>query len=195
MKYQVLSFAILIAFYSIYIGKMLMQKARGIQTDHIAKGEKQGSLMTIELVMKIATYGIVVVETASIALNTYLFSPAVRISGFCVAFTGVIVFGIAVYTMKDSWRAGIPENDKTSMVTGGIYSMSRNPAFVGFDLTYIGILLTFFNWVLLIFTLFAITLLHLQILKEEEYLPAVFGNDYTEYRKRVRRYIGRKRAQ
>ncbi|HBR34612.1 MAG TPA: isoprenylcysteine carboxyl methyltransferase, partial [Firmicutes bacterium] len=30
----------------------------------------------------------------------------------------------------------------------------RNPAFLGFYLTYIGILLTFSNWVLLVFTIF-----------------------------------------
>jgi protein-S-isoprenylcysteine O-methyltransferase Ste14 len=95
--------------------------------------------------------------------------------------------------MKDSWRAGIPDNDKTTMVTNGIYSISRNPAFVGFYLTYVGILITFFNWILLLFTMFSIMLLHLQVLKEEEYLPMVFGNDYMIYRKQVGRYIGRKR--
>ena len=192
MKYQALSLAILVAFYSIYIGKMLAQRKKGIQTDYIAKGKKKGNLMTVEIVMKIATYSIVAVEVASITLNSYLFSPTIRVLGIFIGFTGVIIFGIAVYTMKDSWRAGIPDNHKTNMITGGIYSISRNPAFVGFYLTYIGILLTFFNWILLFFTIFSIILLHLQILKEEEYLPMVFGNDYIEYKKRVGRYIGRK---
>ena len=43
--------------------------------------------------------------------------------------------------MRDFWRAGIPETDKTELVTEGIYQISRNPAFLGFDLLYIGILL------------------------------------------------------
>lgn len=43
--------------------------------------------------------------------------------------------------MRDSWRAGISETDKTELVTEGIYQISRNPAFLGFDLLYIGILL------------------------------------------------------
>ena len=43
--------------------------------------------------------------------------------------------------MRDFWRAGISETDKTELVTEGIYQISRNPAFLGFDLLYIGILL------------------------------------------------------
>lgn len=43
--------------------------------------------------------------------------------------------------MRDSWRAGISETDKTELVTEGIYQISRNSAFLGFDLLYIAILL------------------------------------------------------
>jgi protein-S-isoprenylcysteine O-methyltransferase Ste14 len=42
--------------------------------------------------------------------------------------------------MKDSWKAGISEIDKTELVTEGIYQISRNPVFLGFNLLYIGIL-------------------------------------------------------
>ncbi len=80
------------------------------------------------------------------------------------------------------------------MVTAGIYRFSRNPAFLGFDLVYTGILLMFFNWVLLVFTVFAAVMLHLQIMQEEKFLSAAFGEEYLSYRKRVCRYIGRKRA-
>lgn len=192
MEYQILSLLTLAAFYTIYIGKMLAQRKKGIQTDHIAKGEKKKALMTTEALMKIATYSIVAAEVFSIVLYAGSLTPAVRVTGIFIGFAGVIVFGIAVYTMRDSWRAGIPEKDKTAMVTEGIYSISRNPAFVGFYLTYIGVLLAFFNWILLAFTMFSIVLLHLQVIKEEEYLPTVFGDDYIRYKNRVGRYIGRK---
>ena len=43
--------------------------------------------------------------------------------------------------MRDSWRAGISETYKTELVTEGIYQISRNPVFLGFELLYIGILL------------------------------------------------------
>ena len=86
-----------------------------------------------------------------------------------------------------SWACGT-----TELVTDGIYQFSRNPAFLGFDFMYIGVLLMYFNPLTVAFSLFAIVMLHLQILQEEKYLTAVFGNEYTAYKKRVFRYLGRK---
>lgn len=95
---------------------------------------------------------------------------------------------------RDSWRAGVSKTDKTELVTNGIYQFSRNPAFLGFDLLYIGTLLMFFNWILCILTVFAVTMYHLQIVNvEEDFLLATFGNEYLQYKKKVCRYIGRKR--
>ena len=47
---------------------------------------------------------------------------------------------------------------------------------------------------LLIVTLLVIVLLHLQIVNvEEDFLLTIFGDDYLAYKKKVCRYIGRKR--
>lgn len=192
MLYQILCIILLMVFYGIYIGKMLTQKKQGIQTDQIAKGNKKKSLLAIEIIMKIATYSVLVVEIISIVMDTTIKNNIVRTIGIGVGVAGIIFFGLAVYTMKDSWRAGIPEKDKTKMITKGIYSISRNPAFVGFDLVYIGILLVFFNWAQLVFSVFAIVMLHMQILQEEAFLPTAFGNEYISYQREVCRYIGRK---
>ena len=83
--------------------------------------------------------------------------------------------------------------EKTELVTTGIYSISRNPAFLGFDLMYIGILITFFNWILCVVTCVVMVLFHLQIVNvEEDFLIEAFGDEYIKYRKKVCRYLGRK---
>ena len=94
--------------------------------------------------------------------------------------------------MKDSWRAGIPDKDKTALVTTGIYRCSRNPAFLGFDFMYVGVLLMYGNLLTLGFSVFAMVMLHLQILQEERYLVNAFGTPYQEYCRHVFRYLGRK---
>ena len=96
--------------------------------------------------------------------------------------------------MKDSWRAGIPDRDRTELVTDGIYAYSRNPAFLGFYLQYIGVLLMYCNLLTGMFTVFAIVMLRLQILQEEHYLTAAFGAEYLKYRDQVLRYLGRRKG-
>ena len=119
---------------------------------------------------------------------------SVRIFGAILSVAGTAIFIIAVWTMRDSWRAGVSKTDKTELVTNGIYQISRNPAFLGFDLLYIGTLLMFFYWILCFLTVFAVIMYHLQIVNvEEDFLFATFGNEYLQYKKKVCRYIGRKR--
>lgn len=190
MIWQLTAISILLFFYIIYIGKMLLQRKRGIQTDQMAQ-KKSGLLFYTELILKISTYTVVVVEVFSIALNASALPQTLRIVGLVIAVLGDIIFAFAVWTMRDNWRAGIAKNDKTEMVTSGIYQLSRNPAFLGFDLVYIGVLLMFFNWILFAFTALAMVMLHLQILQEEAYLPTVFGDDYLAYRNKVGRYFWR----
>lgn len=192
MTYQISAAAVLVFFYGVYLGKMMLQRKQGIKTDQIAAGNKKGKLFAVELLMKIATYVVILAEVISIIWDRYQLPLPVRIAGLVIAVLGDIVFATAVYTMRDSWRAGIAENDKTELITSGIYSISRNPAFLGFYLVYIGVLMMFFNPVLCAVTAFAITMLHLQILQEEKHLPAVFGEEYMAYKNKVKRYLGAK---
>ena len=115
-----------------------------------------------------------------------------QLIGFYVGILGDAIFLLSVLCMKDSWRAGIPDNDKTELVTTGIYRFSRNPAFLGFDLMYVGVLLLYGNLLTLGFSVFAIVMLHLQILQEKRYLVNTFGAQYQEYCRHVFRYLGRK---
>ena len=182
-----------LAFYGCYFIKMFLQKKQGIQTDQIGK-DKVGFVKFVEVTMKVAAVLVFVAGLVSIFIGTNYGSVTVRVMGAAISVVGTFVFIAAVQTMRDSWRAGVSKTDKTELVTKGIYQISRNPAFLGFDLLYIGTLLMFFNWILCILTVFAIIMYHLQIVNvEEEFLLATFGNEYLQYKQKVCRYIGRKR--
>lgn len=193
MAFQIMAFFILAAFYGCYFTKMISQRQKGIQTDQIGKG-KTGLAKYIEITMKIATCIVPLVEVVSIAMNSAFFSVSVRWIGAGIAVMGVIVFIISVITMQDSWRAGVSSTDKTEFVTRGIYQISRNPAFLGFDLVYIGMVFMFFNRLLLMFSVWAMVMFHLQIrFVEEVFLLETFGEVYLNYKNKVCRYIGRRR--
>lgn len=189
--FLIAAFGIMGLFYGIYFIKQLTQKKQGIITRQLGR-RKEKSLHTTEVVMSLATILIVIMEIFSILFDLNLMPMPVRIAGIILGVFGDLVFLTAVITMKNSWRAGIPDKDRTEFVSSGIYQYSRNPAFLGFDMMYAGILLIYFNWLLLGFTIWAMIMLHLQILQEEKYLPTVFGKKYLEYKEHTRRYLGRK---
>ena len=193
LPYPVLALVVLALFYAVYFGKMLAQRRQGIVTDQIGR-RREKTLHRVELLMKTATYVIVPAQLLSIALNWSALPDNARLTGFGVGLVGDGVFLAAVLCMRDSWRAGIPDRDKTALVTGGIYAFSRNPAFLGFDLMYTGVLLMYLNPLTAALTAFAVVMLHLQILQEERYMAGAFGEEYLRYKGHVMRYLGRRRT-
>ena len=185
LPYALLAILALAVFYGIYFAKMLAQKRRGIQTRQIGR-RKEKSIHTVEVLMGIA-------QLLSIVFGCSCLPANARFTGFLIAMIGDAIFFGSVLCMKDSWRAGIPEKDKTELVTSGVYQYSRNPAFLGFDLQYIGVLLLYCNPWTALCSAFAIIMLHLQVLQEERYLSQEFGAPYVEYKSRVFRYLGRRR--
>ena len=191
MIYKIFALLIMILFYSIYFGKMIIQKRQGIKTRQLGKGKNQ-HVRAVEILLSIATLVIVPIQLISIILDLTILNDNIRFIGFLVGILGDILFLISIITMKNSWRAGIPSEDNTEFISNGIYKISRNPAFVGFDLMYIGICLLYCNVLTIIFSLFAIVMLHFQILQEEKYLEKTFGEKYITYKYKVFRYIGRR---
>ena len=191
LSYRLLALLVLALFYGIYLTKQWRQKRRGIKTMQIGS-RMDAQTRTVERLMSIATVGIVPAQLMSIGFGWSHLPAGARFTGFCVALLGDIIFLVSVLCMKDSWRAGIPDQDRTELVTDGIYAFSRNPAFLGFDLQYIGVMLMFCNLLTGMFTVFAIVMLHRQILQEERYLTATFGEEYRAYQRRVFRYLGRR---
>jgi protein-S-isoprenylcysteine O-methyltransferase Ste14 len=111
--------------------KSVMQKKKGIATDRMGKGQKDKRTFVIEVILKTITYLLAAAQLISIVLDTNVHSNVgVRYVGIAIALAGTIVFIVAMTTMRSSWRAGVDESQKTSMVTTGIYRFSRNPAFI-----------------------------------------------------------------
>ena len=190
--YRAIALFFLAVFYFIYFAKMLIQHRKGIVTNQIAKSKVHDKSYYIEVVMKIATWMVLIVEVASIVVGIARLPIMFRVIGMYFAFLGDLIFLTATWTMRDSWRAGVARDDhgKRDLVTNGIYKYSRNPAFLAFDFVYIGIMLMFCNFVLVLVTIWAIVMLHLQILQEEKYLEEIHGQAYKEYKNAVSRYAG-----
>ncbi len=91
-------------------------------------------------------------------------------------------------TLGDLNRFGLPDR-KTRIVDTGIYSVSRNPMYVGFYLLNVSSVLFFPHPVNAVMAVAGIAIHHLIVLGEERHMAKTFGPEWDEYRKRVRRYL------
>ena len=76
------------------------------------------------------------------------------------------------------------------LLTEGMYSYSRNPMYFGLLLLIMSATIWFGSWVGILISLIFIFLLYiLQIIPEEDALLEIFGEEYNQYKRKVRRWI------
>ena len=102
---------------------------------------------------------------------------------------GLLILLLSLVSFGRSFRVGIDADDPDQLVTTGVFAFSRNPLYVGFALVLIGELLVFPNWIPLAYLVVGFWLFHRQVLREEEFMRQHYGQEYAEYRRRVRRYL------
>jgi protein-S-isoprenylcysteine O-methyltransferase Ste14 len=92
--------------------------------------------------------------------------------------------------MGESWRIGIDEGERTTLVTDGPFALVRNPIFAAMIPATLGLLLMVPN-VVAAAGLVALTVaLQLQTrVVEEPYLLRAHGDPYAQYAARVGRFI------
>jgi len=77
-----------------------------------------------------------------------------------------------------------------SLQTGGIYTITRNPMYLGLLFLYTGIAFFAGNlWTFILIPVVVIIITTYVIGREEKYLLDAFGQDYTSYKIKVRRWI------
>jgi len=118
-----------------------------------------------------------------------LSSAPMKIAGVVLASSGLTIFILAFLTFGNSWRIGIDRKKPGTLVTKGIFSITRNPIYLAFDLLAFGIFLINGTWFFLIFALLAAVACHFQILREEEFLRRQYGDEFDDYAKRTARYL------
>jgi protein-S-isoprenylcysteine O-methyltransferase Ste14 len=104
-------------------------------------------------------------------------------SGLVFAFSAVGQFG-KLHTTLD------PHGSVSAIVTSGPYRFSRNPIYLGFVCTLIGLPLALGNyWGAVLGPLLMLFIYQLVIKYEEIYLEEKFKDVYTSYKSRVRRWL------
>ncbi|MCL2157577.1 MAG: isoprenylcysteine carboxylmethyltransferase family protein [Methanobrevibacter sp.] len=101
----------------------------------------------------------------------------------------LIWFAITLKIFGNSFRVGIDENTDEKLITSGTFALSRNPIYIAFIAFFFGVFISYPTIVTLLFLTFLSTMVHRQILREEEFLKSHYGKEFEEYSAKVRRYI------
>lgn len=109
--------------------------------------------------------------------------------GFVIGILGLIFTFIAQIQMKNSWRLGIDENGQIELITSGLFSISRNPVYLGLGISFIGFFLITPNIGSLIFLILMYYGINQKINDEQKYLLKKFGVKYTDYKAKVRKWV------
>ena len=189
--YFVLYFGIAFVAKSIIVAKRIGKNPLVLPKDESAYGLiGRYFKVTMALVfIYIILFGLVP-NTSELFMPIRLFSDSqYTILGLTFLAFSLIWTLVAQSHMKDSWRIGIDHETETVLITTGLFRYSRNPIFLGLILSMLGLLLVTPNVMTLIFYIVSYLLIQVQIRLEEEFLEGVYGQEYLNYKSRVRRFL------
>jgi len=115
-------------------------------------------------------------------------SPGLDVLGAVLLVTGLVLMVAGGVNLGGSLRVGLPR-EKTVLRTGGVFRYTRNPMYVGGFVTCLAAVAWTANPVVFVLAIVAAIVHHTIVLAEEKYLAAEFGDAWTEYSRRVRRYL------
>lgn len=110
--------------------------------------------------------------------------------GIALRIIGVTVLFISYGSMTVAKTTINPSEHSSRLLTSGIYAYSRNPIYLGWFLIGAGIAFRSASLLVLATAVTMILLLYWAVvLHEEVYLETKFGEEYSSYKKRVRRWL------
>lgn len=117
-------------------------------------------------------------------------TPVRRGAALVLILGGLLLDGAAAGYFRRIGTAVEPWKPATALATKGLYGLSRNPIYLGFAITYVGLSIAMDSIAALVLLAPCLWVVdRFVIRREERYLAAKFGPDYEAYRARVRRWL------
>jgi protein-S-isoprenylcysteine O-methyltransferase Ste14 len=134
------------------------------------------------------TWGLFIVKAISPRLGYITVPGYLSWTAVGLLLAGSVIFMASIISLGTSLAVGLPEQT-THLKTGGFYRFSRNPVYLAVFLVSAGSCLYYPDLINVSLTIYGIYVHHQIILQEERFLEDRFGNDWSAYASRVRRYL------
>jgi protein-S-isoprenylcysteine O-methyltransferase Ste14 len=121
----------------------------------------------------------------------FLRSPVITFFGLSLFAISIIMGWFFSAQLKESWRVGVHEHQKTQLIQNGIYQYVRNPYFLSYFIMFLSLFLVRPSLVMVVLIAISIAIFHRMVLKEETHLLKIHGTQYEKYKEATGRYIPR----
>jgi protein-S-isoprenylcysteine O-methyltransferase Ste14 len=125
-----------------------------------------------------------------------IFEPVLAID--CIALvlliTGTIVLLKSTIQLNKDLIFGLSDSEEHRLQTKGLYSISRHPFYIGFIFILFSSCLLYPNYINIAAFGGAWFIHHFIMIKEEKFLESLYGEEYRQYKNRVKRYLTFKSA-
>ena len=129
-----------------------------------------------------------------LSLPRGLVSPAFILGGAALIIVGVALVVLARREFARRGQPTDPGRPTTRVITTSVFSVSRNPLYLGAVCFLVGVALAVnLPWALVLLLPSLVACHYVLIAPEERYLVAKFGEEYRVYAATVHRWIGRAR--
>lgn len=126
-------------------------------------------------------------QSGFIIPHSTLLGWLVLLAGYMLLLSGIITISRRRTTVRPG-KNSLPK--ATVLVTTGVYQYTRNPVYLGMTIMLVAWAIFLENAVSIAgIILFVAFITKYQIIPEENALGEIFGEAYTQYKKRVRRWI------
>jgi protein-S-isoprenylcysteine O-methyltransferase Ste14 len=113
-----------------------------------------------------------------------------RILGWPLVGGGVALSGWAIRTMRNAETTMRPDKPVSNLIQEGAFRYTRNPLYLSDAMIYAGIaVLRNSLWAVVLLPLAMFVIQREVMGREERYLEQVFGEEYLDYKVRVRRWV------
>ena len=169
--------------------RVLMMRRRGIEAMNFGKIDKKDFLIPPFALFYFYLVFAAAFHFPTVSSQQFFHSEIVSWVGvfFCIA--GLLLILWSLVSFGQSFRIGIDTEHPDKLITSGVFAFSRNPIYVAFAFVLLGQFLVFSNWILSVYMVAGVWLLHRQVSLEEEYLKKHYGQEYLDYCSQVRRYL------
>jgi protein-S-isoprenylcysteine O-methyltransferase Ste14 len=175
-----------IVFLIILFGGGELMKRRNIDIDGTPPIGKKVFLISKYSIL--VMWAAMIVQSWGVNMSLIVVTPWLRGFSIFMWVCGFMLLLIGRLGMADSFRIGSPK-ETTGLKTNGLFCFSRNPMYLGVYSTILACIFYTLNPVILALGVFIVVVHHKIVLAEEKHLQKIFGQEYDNYCRRVRRYL------